>query len=109
MKKFILLYNGPATAPEKMDPELRNAIMAKWGEWMGKVGDAMVDVGAPMAPGEAIVDDGSAGTALLLSGYSIIQAEDMAGAKMLVEGHPFLSDKTGKFSVEVFELMPVPM
>ncbi len=108
MKKFILLYNGPATKPEDMDPETVKGIMAKWGEWMGKVGDAMVDMGQPMANGEAVVDDGSAGKALELSGYSIIQAEDMAGAKKLVEGHPFLSDKSGKFSVEVFELMPVP-
>ncbi len=108
MKKFIILYNGPATPPEKMDPAKRDAIMVKWGEWMGKVGSAMVDVGQPMAPGEAVVDDGSSRPALELSGYSIIQAEDMAGAKKLVEDHPFLSDKTGNFSVEVFELMPTP-
>jgi len=109
MKKFILLYNGPATPPEDMEPEMVKAIMAKWAEWMGKVGPAMVDMGQPMANGEAVVDDGSAGTATQLSGYTIIQAEDMAGAKKLVDGHPFLSDKTGKFSVEIFELLPVPM
>lgn len=108
MKKFIILYNGPATKPEDMDPEMAKAIMGKWGEWMGKVGDAMVDMGQPMANGEAVVDDGSQRGALELSGYSIIQAEDMEGAKNLVDGHPFLSDKTGKFSVEVFELLPVP-
>ncbi len=109
MKKFILLYNGPATPAKDMDPEKVEAIMAKWGEWMEKVGDAMVDTGAPMSKGEAVVDDGSAGEALQLSGYTIVQAEDMAVAKKLVDGHPFLSDKTGKFSVEIFELQPVPM
>ncbi|MBX4197449.1 YciI family protein [Candidatus Saccharibacteria bacterium] len=108
MKKFMLLYNGPATPPEDMDPEKVKAIMAKWGEWMDKVGDAMVDMGQPMANGEAVMDDGSAGKATELSGYTIIQTEDMASAKKLVEGHPFLSDKTGKFSVEVHELLPAP-
>lgn len=107
MAKFILLYNGPATPPEQMDPAKRDATMAQWGKWMEKVGNAMVDMGQPMAPGEAVVDDGSSRPALLLSGYSIIQAEDMAAAKKLVEDHPFLSDKTGKFSVEVFELIQV--
>ena len=108
MKKFILLYNGPATPPEKMDAAKRDAVMNQWRVWMEKVGPSIVDIGAPMAPGEAVVDDGSAGKALELSGYSIIQAEDMAGAKELVTDHPFLSDKTGKFSVEIFELLPVP-
>ncbi len=108
MKKFILLYNGPATKPEDMTPEMRNAIMAKWGEWMGKVGSAMVDMGQPMANGIAVVDDGSAGQAILLNGYSIIQAEDMEAAKALVNDHPFLSDHSGKFSVEIHELLPIP-
>src|SRR5579871_2264082 len=108
MKKFMLLYNGPATPPEKMDPAKRDAIMAKWGEWMEKVGDALVDFGQPMANGVAVVDDGSEGKATLLNGYSIIQAEDIMGAKKLSADHPFLSDKTGKFSVDIYELLPAP-
>ncbi len=108
MKKFILLYNGPATPPEQMAPEKTQAIMAAWGAWMEKIGDAMVDMGQPMANGQAVVDDGSTGTATQLSGYTIIQAEDMEAAKALVSDHPFLSDKTGAFSVEVHELLPVP-
>lgn len=108
MKKFIILYNGPATPAEQMPPEQSKAIMEKWAEWMGKIGDAMLDMGQPMANGEAVIDDGSAGKATELSGYSIIQAQDMEAAKKLVEDHPFLSDKSGKFSVEVFELLPLP-
>jgi hypothetical protein len=109
MKKFILLYKGPATHAMDMDEEQQNAIMAKWGEWMGKVGSALVDMGQPMdRDGVAIVDDGSTTTPTELNGYSIIQAENMDEAKSLVAGHPFLSDKTGKFSVEVYELQDVP-
>ncbi len=108
MAKFILLYNGPATPPEQMDPELVQKIMGNWKTWMEKLGPAMVDMGQPMAKGRAVVDDGSEKEALELSGYSIIEASNMDEAVKLVDGHPFLSDKTGKFSVEVFELMPAP-
>jgi hypothetical protein len=61
--KFILLYNGPATPMEEMTSEQGQAVLEKWQAWMGRVGDALIDVGAPMANGEAIVDDGSSGTA----------------------------------------------
>lgn len=108
MKKFILLYNGPATNTADMSEEERNAVMVKWGDWMKKVGDALVDMGMPMANGVSVVDDGSQGIPSELNGYSIIQAEDIDGARALVEGHPFLSEGSGKFSVEVHELLPVP-
>ncbi|PIR69739.1 MAG: hypothetical protein COU47_01490 [Candidatus Niyogibacteria bacterium CG10_big_fil_rev_8_21_14_0_10_46_36] len=109
MKKFILLYKGPATDMKDMSEESSKAVMAKWGDWMGKVGSAMVDVGQPMVKqGVSVVDDGSTGTPAELNGYTIIQAEDMNDAQALVDGHPFLSDKTGKFSVDIYELMPVP-
>lgn len=109
MSKFILLYNGPATPMEQMTEEQGKKNMAVWQSWMEKVGGALVDVGSPMAPGKAVVDDGSSGTATALNGYSIVEAGTMDEALELVDGHPFLSDKTGKFSVEVFELMPLPM
>lgn len=108
MAKFILLYNGPATPAEQMDKGLVQKVMGAWKTWMEKLGPAMVDMGQPMANGRSVVDDGSEGKALLLTGYSIIEAANMDEAVKLVDGHPFLSDKTGKFSVEVFELMPVP-
>ena len=108
MSKFILLYNGPATPAEQMDQELVQKIMGAWKTWMEKLGPAMVDLGQPMANGKSVVDDGSDGQPLLLTGYSIIEASSIDEAVKLVDGHPFLSEKTGKFSVEVFELMPVP-
>ncbi len=109
MSKFILLYKGPATPPEMMDEEKRNKVMEAWRTWMEKAGPALVDVGSPMANGKAVVDDGSSGEATELSGYSIVEAGSIDEALKLVEDHPFLSDKTGQFSVEVFELLPAPM
>lgn len=109
MKKFILLYKGPATPMDQITPEKSSEIKAAWGTWMAKVGDALVDIGMPMFNGRSVLDDGSSGTALDLNGFSIIQAEDIEAAVALVDGHPFLSDKTGQFSVEVFELNPIEM
>lgn len=108
MSKFILMYNGPATPPEQITQEQAEKIMGGWKTWMEKLGPAIVDIGQPMANGRAVVDDGSEKQALELNGYSIIEAADRDEALRLVQDHPFLSDKTGKFSVEVFELMPVP-
>ncbi len=109
MSKFILLYKGPATDPQDMDEEKRNGIMQAWKVWMENMGEALVDVGAPMFNGESVVDGGSEGRAPLISGYSIIQAEDIDATKKLVFNHPFLSDKTGEFSVEIYELASAPM
>jgi hypothetical protein len=108
MAKFIFLYKGPATPMDNMSEEQSKTITAQWNEWMTKVGPAMLDMGNPMSAGVSVVDDGSEGTADEFSGYSIIEATDMAAAKALTEGHPFLSDHTGKFSVDIFELLPVP-
>jgi hypothetical protein len=109
MKKFILLYKGPVTPMENMTKEQGEKVMAGWDRWMQKVGSSMIDIGAPMANGKAVVDNGTTGSPTELSGYSLIQAESMDEALKLVEDHPFLSDKTGEFSVEVFELMPLPV
>lgn len=109
MKKFVLLYNGPATRMSGMTDEQRQATKANWQSWIHKVGTALIDIGAPLANGHAVTDDGGAGHASDLRGYSVIEAEDMEAALKLVEGHDFLSAHTGEFKIEVFELMPSPL
>lgn len=107
MNKFILLYSGPATPPEMMTEEQGETSDSVRQSWVEKVGKSLVDIGAPMTGGKAIVDDGSITQAADINGYSIIEAENMDEALKLVDGNPFLMDKTGKFRVEVFELRPV--
>ncbi|MCA9344597.1 hypothetical protein KC946_02070 [Candidatus Saccharibacteria bacterium] len=108
MTKFMLLYKGPATPMENISEENGKEIMDGWRRWMEKVGDALTDIGSPLAPGKAQVDDGKVREAIDLSGYTIIQAENIDKALELVKDHPFLSDKTGEFSVEIFEITPLP-
>lgn len=108
MPNYMLVYKGEATDMDDMTPDQQQEIMAKWGAWMGRVGRSMVDIGTPFGPGASVVDDGSAGTATPLSGYSIVQADSLDDAKSLVGGHPYLSDGTGDYAVDIYEMMPTP-
>jgi hypothetical protein len=108
MSHYILVYKGEATDMSDMTPEQGMEVMAKWGVWMERVGDALKDIGTPFGPGSSVVDDGSSGSAASLTGYSIVEADDMDSARALCDGHPYLSEGAGKFAIDVYELMPVP-
>ena len=91
----------------KVTEEQGKAVMEQWNKWMKKVGPALVDFGAPFGQGTSIVDNGSEKKAARLTGYTIVEAKSLAGAKRLTKGHPFLSQGKGKFSIELFELVPM--
>ena len=95
MKKFILLYKGPATPP--------GASHDKWPAWFKKVGDKLVDTGSSMKNGLVLYGDGSnSDSATDFNGYSIIQAENINDVISLVKDHPYLS-LGNEYSVEIFE------
>ena len=108
MAQFIMLYKGDATDMADMTQEEMQAVMAKWAEWMQGVGSALADIGTPFGPSSSIVDDGSAGTAVSLTGYSIVQADTMDAARALADNHPFLSEGKGNFAIDLYEMLPVP-
>jgi hypothetical protein len=109
MAKFMLLYRGPATPAEQMSPEQSAQVMQAWGTWMGKVGDAIVDGGTPFGERTAVHGDGSSSSGSDLNGYTVVEAESLEAARALCDGHPFLSDATQAFSVEIYECVPVEM
>jgi hypothetical protein len=104
----MLIYRGEATDISEMPEEEAAAVLGKWQAWVKKVEPDLVDVGSPFGPGTAVIDDGSSGSALGLSGYSIIEAADLEQAAALAGGHPFLSEGLGNYAIDLFELMPVP-
>jgi hypothetical protein len=104
MSKFIYLYRGPGPSSEPTAEEAAER-MAAFGAWMDQVGTALLDVGSPFGTSASVCDDGTEGTAGDLIGYSIVEAADLAQAKRLTEGLPFLSAKDGQHAVEVFELL----
>ena len=86
MTKFIMVYKGEVTPMDEMTEEQGKAVMDAWG---GKVGDGLVDVSSPFGGGASVSDDGSEGTAADLTGYSIVEAADLAAAKAMTGGHPY--------------------
>jgi hypothetical protein len=109
MSRYLYLYRGPATPPEEFTPEQSAELTAAWGEWMGRVGPALVDGGAPFGARTAVSDDGTSPTPSDQNGYTIVEVDSLDAARSLVDGHPFLSEGKGRFTVEIFELAPMPM
>ena len=97
MKKYMLLYKGPATPP--------NASHENWPAWFNKLGDQLVSVGSPMDHSFALHRDSTKHNATTnLNGYSIIQAENENVVRKLVKDHPYLAQGSDGYTIEIFEL-----
>jgi hypothetical protein len=107
VSKYLLLYRGPATQMEDFTPEQSAEQMRAWGEWMGRVGSALVDGGAPFGQRTAVSDDGTSPAPSDQNGYTIVEAGSLDSARALTDGHPFLSEGKGRFTIEIFELTPM--
>lgn len=112
MKKFIVIYHAPAEAVAQManaNPEDMAEGMKPWMDWAAKCGEQLVDMGTPLMGGVKVLPDGtSENSEREVTGYSVLQAEDMDDAKSLMEGHPHLA-WTGGCAIEIHESMPLPM
>ena len=85
MTKYLLLYRSSGSAVDQMadaTPEQAQTGMEQWMSWAGRVGDALVDTGAPT---NSVGSVGAAPTAdSFVGGYSILQADSFEALKMLV-------------------------
>jgi len=112
MKKFIVIYHAPAEAVAQManaSPEEMAKGMEPWMAWAAKCGDQLVDLGSPLMGGQKVLPDGtSQNSDREVTGYSVLMAENMEGAKALIEGHPHLA-WTGGCEIEIHESMPLPV
>lgn len=95
MKKFIYLYFGGDTESNTTE-EQRNKIMKDWMIYFGKLGNNIVDGGAPFGERKTVGGKDTSAT----NGYTIISAKDLDEAIALTEGHPHL--KSGG-SIDVIE------
>jgi hypothetical protein len=94
----VLVYKGGSMAET---PEAQEAAMKKWGEWFGTLGSAVIEGGNPFGPSTAVRADGSTGaTTAALTGYSVLQAENLDLASKLAGGCPVLESGG---TVEVYE------
>jgi hypothetical protein len=101
MKQFLVLYSG-GKAPTS--PQEGEASMKVWRAWFGKLGSSVVEAGAPVGGSKVVsgtgVQDGTGGN--ISNGYSVLQADDLAGAAKILKSCPIIADG-GK--AHVFELM----
>ena len=100
MGKYVLAYRGGGMADTE---EAQQAAMAAWGAWFESLGSAVVDGGAPFGP-SAAVGGGEATSGL--TGYSILDAADLANVLKLAEGCPALA---AGGAVDVYEAIDVAM
>jgi hypothetical protein len=89
MATFLVTYHGGGM-PET--EEGRKQAMADFGAWVGKVGPALIDPGAPLGPAMTVSADGVRPGAAdgESNGYSVLRADDMESAVALVRDHPYV-------------------
>ena len=109
MKEFMLLYKGGDSSwVTNTSAADREATMAKWGQWLGKLGEKgqLVTGGSPLEyAGKRLKKDGvvtdiaASEVKELVSGYSIIRAESLEQAAEIARGCPIF--RTPGAEVEV--------
>ena len=106
MAKYIFAYHGGGM-PESEEEQAQH--MAAWGEWMGSIGEAFVDMGAPTSIAKTVSRDGVAdgGGANPVSGYGLVEAADIDAATEMAKGCPVVV--LGGGTVEVAETFEISM
>ena len=89
MPQFALLYVGE---PPHADPEAAQAGQKRWFEWIGSLGDAVVNPGMPLGPATRVTADGvaPAPTDARLTGLTIVEADDMDAAVAMAQSSPYI-------------------
>lgn len=87
MARYLVIYHG-SEMPH--DPEIMAQAKAAFERWVGEVGAAVVDPGAPLRM-VAQVSSSGADEPVDVSGYSIIEAENAEAAVALLQRHPFVA------------------
>jgi hypothetical protein len=103
MAKFVLAYRGGGIPETEAEQE---ATMQAWMGWFGSLGAAVVDGGNPFGASTSRTADGPGGNGApsQLTGYSIVEADDLDAASEIAAGCPVL---TAGGSVDVYEAIPM--
>lgn len=103
MAKFLLLYTGGSGMAA--DPAEQEKIMADWGAWYAKLGESIIDGGAPFGASKSLTGNGVADGPLgdnPATGYTVIEADSLDAAATASEEHPHI-EHGGQ--VQVFEMV----
>jgi len=101
MTKFIYAFHGGGMPKT---PEEGAKMMAAWQAWMGSLGEAMADPGAPVGMSKTVTSGGVSGDggSNPLSGYTVVNAANIDEAVEMSKGCPILESGG---SIEVAECM----
>ena len=92
MAKFVYIYTGGGM-PETEEEGKR--VMKAWEDFLGGIGEKIVDAGSPFGASQAVNGNG----ALKASGYSVVTAEGLDEAVTMAKGCPIFASGG---SVEVY-------
>ena len=104
MTQFIMTYLG---GDHPSSPEEQQEHMAQYRAWLSGLGEAAVSPANPLKGTKTVNPDGSVTGASTtgMSGYTIVEAENMEAALSIAKECPFLAIGG---SLEVSELMKMP-
>ena len=105
MPKYVMVYLG-GNHPSSQEEGQKH--FAKYKEWLGSLGDAVVSPANPLKDTSTVSPDGSvaSGSTTSMSGYTIVEADSMEAALDMAKSCPFL-DIEG--TLEVSELVQMSM
>jgi len=97
MPKFLFIYRDPVEPRTPPSPEEMQAFLALWGAWSEQFGPSIVDGGDGLKPtgrvlkAGGIVSDGPyVESKEVIGGYSVVQADDYAGAVAIAKECPIV-------------------
>jgi hypothetical protein len=102
MTKYLFVYYGGMSGST---PSEQEKSMKAWTAWFTSMGKAVVDMGAPTAPGKKVSKTGvRAVGANPVTGYSVIQATDMDAAVKMAKACPTMKEDA---SIAIYEVLPM--
>jgi len=106
MPPYLYIYRGDKSQIPST-PEEQQAAMKAWGDWMGAIGDKMINPGEPVGISKLVTEAGVSDQVPNPSfGFSIVEAATIEEACDMAKGNPMV---VGKGGVEVAEIVPMNM
>src|SRR5580692_2631363 len=91
MARFMVIYRSSVSAREAIantTPEQMQAGMGAWMDWAAKAGDAIIDLGSPLALATRLGPGSSTAGGDDISGYSLLQAASAPDLADVLAGDP---------------------
>lgn len=102
MKNFLVIYYSTLekmAAFAALTHEEKQAAMQAWQIWKDNHGDLITDLGTPLAQSTSVgTIESKSLPSQIISGYSMIQAEDLTHAESLFKEHPYKENE-----IHIFE------